>query len=49
VFDGQRFWIRMGDPTNLQLDVNGERVVDLPSLAADMTITEAGASVVPTG
>jgi hypothetical protein len=47
-FDGQRFWIRMGDPTNLRLDVNGERVVDLPSLAADMVIGETGASVVPT-
>lgn len=48
-FDGKQFWIRMGDPTNLRLDVNGERVIDLPSLAADMLVTESGASVVPTG
>jgi RodZ C-terminal domain len=47
-FDGKQFWIRMGDPTNLRLDVNGEPVLDLPTLAADMVITETGASVVPT-
>jgi hypothetical protein len=48
-FDGKQFWIRMGDPTNLRLDVNGERIVELPSLAADMLITASGASVVPAG
>lgn len=47
-FDGKQFWIRIGDPTNLRLELNGARVVDLPSLAADMLITESGARVVPT-
>jgi hypothetical protein len=47
-FDGRRFWIRMGDPVHVRLEVNGEAVVDLPTVAADMVITEAGASVVAT-
>jgi hypothetical protein len=47
-FDGRRFWIRMGDPTQIRLEVNGEAVVDLPTVAADVVITEAGAEVVAT-
>lgn len=46
-FEGKQFWIRVGDPTNLRLELNGERVVDLPTLAADLLVTETGASVVP--
>lgn len=48
-FEGTRFWIRVGDPTNLRLEVNGRRVMDLPTLAADLLVTETGARVVATG
>jgi hypothetical protein len=47
-FNGRRFWIRMGDPAHIRLEVNGEALVDLPTVAADVVITEAGASVVAT-
>ena len=47
--DGKRFWVRVGNPTNLQLFVNGTRAEDLPSLAADLIVTKDGVRISSTG
>jgi hypothetical protein len=47
--DGKRFWVRVGNPTNLQLLINGTPAEDLPTLAADLIVTTDGVRVASTG